>query len=915
MVLSLIATKYQVPPAVARSLVERPRLLQKLDGAFDLGRRLILVCAPAGYGKTTLAAEWAGRLAQQGRAVASGSGPGQTVTRIAWLTCDQEDDDLARFLAYLVAALRQVYPPLGEGVLATFYASKPPTPETAAALLINELAEIPERLVLVLDDLHTITAQSIFDFLAALVEHQPPALCLVLVTRADPALPLARLRGRGQLEEIRQDELSFTPEESADFLRRIMGVQLAQDQLLSLEKRTEGWAAGLQLAGLSLRTALDIPAFIETFSGGNEYIADYLAGEVLAQQPPAVKVFLLQTSILERLSAPLCEAVTGVPGAQEILESLKDRNLFLVPQDQEKKWYRYHALFADLLRNRLQQSQPGQVDELHLRASRWYQENGELIPAIEHALAGHAPERAATLIEETVESIFISGQVILLLRWLDALPSDVKDRHPVLWIYTGLAPAWRAKTHAAAKPRLPELAPVFAAQGFEGEAYTLQALYAMTEGRPGEAALLAESALDRLSSSRPLFRCLAADALGMARVLLCDPNAAAQAFEQITEIAAQAGYGMFEILALSHLAGLRLQQGQLHAASIGYQRALGLAASKMGRFSPVNGNILLGLGEVAREWNDLEGALRYFSEAVDMFARFSDFGIPIACLSIARIKAAQADWASAQEFLDRARQYTQASTAARMNTRLVDGVQARFWIMRRELGPAESWAHEKGLIEHPLTEIIQAGGLNAAASEFIQSDYQALARLFMAQNKPDSALEVLDLLEKAAESLGYLRRVIHILVLKALALGQKKAKRPAVEVLGRALALAEPEGYLQVYLEEGEPMARLVKQALSQGLSPDYAKKILAVFTRQGKAAVVTVQNSPAEPLLEPLSEREIEVLALIAAGLSNREICARLHISLSTVKGHTASIYGKLGVNSRTQAVSEATRLSILHP
>ncbi len=914
MAVSLITTKYCLPPA-GITLVERPRLLQKLDAGLSQGRRLILVCAPAGYGKTTLMADWANRLAHRHPQTAADSDKVQALPCAAWLECDEEDDDLARFLAYLVAALRQVYPHLGEGVLASFHASRPPAPETAATLLINDLAQLSGRLVLVLDDLHTIAAQPIYQFLSSLIEHQPPTLCLVLVTRSDPPLPLARLRGRGQLEEIRQELLSFTLDESAAFLRQAMGLSLAQDQLLALESRTEGWAAGLQLAGLSLRTARDVPAFIEAFSGGHEYIAGYLADEVLARQPDPVKSFLLQTSILDRLSAPLCAAVTGAADAQEILDSLKDKNLFLVPLDQDHTWYRYHALFIDLLRNRLHRAAGIQIEDLHLRASRWYRENGLTIPAIEHALAGKDVELAAALIEGAVEPVFISGQVTLLLRWLEALPAGVKDRHPLLWIYTGLAPFWRGKSPPGSRPPLAELAPAFTAHGLEGEANTLQALYAMTEGRSVEAARLAESALDQLPPQRAFFRCLAADTLGMTRILQSEPSAAAQAFELLAGTASQAGFVIFEVMALSHLAGIRLQQGQLHAAALGYQRALDLAAAKMGRFSPVAGNILLGLAELAREWNDLERSLRYFLESVDMFSRFSDLGIPIAYLSIARVKAAQGDWTGAQEYLYKARQDAQASTITRINARLVDGVQARFWIARGEIGLAESWAHENGLVERPVSVIIQAGGLKAAASEFVQNDYQTLARLFLAQNRPEAALQVLSPLAEAAESLGYLRRVIHLQVLKALALAQKKEIPLALEVLRLALTLAEPEEYLQVFLEEGQPMARLLYQALDRDCSPDYVKKILASFSQQGIHAAAPDKKPFAEPLIEPLSDRERQVLALIAGGLSNREICARLHISLSTVKGHTASIYGKLGVKSRTQAVSEATRLGLLNP
>ena len=905
MLIPLLSTKHSIPPAGAR-LVERRHLLQKLTDGFSQGKRLLLVCAPAGYGKSTLVGAWVHQIT-----TADQPNPGA-----AWLACDAEDNDTARFLSYLVAALRQVDPRIGEGLLASFHASKIPAPKILATLLINDLARIPERFVLVLDDFHTITSQAVRDFLAYLIEHQPPMLCLVLVTRADPDLPLARLRGKGQLEEIRQDELSFTQEEAADFLNHSMGLALTGEQLLALEKRTEGWAAGLQLAALSMRSTQDVPAFIEAFSGGYDYIADYLADEVLSQQPESIQSFLLQTSILERLSAPLCAAVSGEALALDIMEILREKNLFLVPLDHHKEWYRYHALFADLLRNRLNQTRGDLVNELHLRASRWYEEHGLLIPAVEHAFSGQAYEQAAGLLEQALEPIFISGQIVTLLRWLDTLPDGVKNRHPLFWIYHGLALIWAGKSSPAARsgPFLPALDALFTDGGLIGEAHMLQALVSMSAGKPLEADQLAQSALQELPAQRALFRCLAADTLGMVKIMQSDTAGAIEAFEQTVEIASQAGYAMFEIVALSHLAGLRLQQGRLRAAEIGYRRALELSAIKMGKGAPVTGNALLGQGELAREWNDLDGALRCFSESAALFAQFSDFGLPIAHLSMARVKAAQGDWRSAQETLETARRYAQASKATALDDRLVDGLQAKFWIMQGELGLAEQWAHERGLIEHPLSEVIQTSGRNAAGSEFVYSDYLTLARLYLAQNKVDAALQVLESLLDLADSMGYMRRVIQILVVKAAALQRKKANEAAVEALGQALALAEAEGYQRVFLDEGEGLVTLLYLASAQGYSSAYAKKLLAAFGQAGQPSAADEKKTSAGSLLEPLSQREIEVLALIAEGLSNGEIAVHLTISLSTVKGHTASIYGKLGVNSRTRAVSEAVRLGILH-
>jgi LuxR family transcriptional regulator, maltose regulon positive regulatory protein len=780
--------------------------------------------------------------------------------------------------------------------------------------LINELAETNYHIVLVLDDFHTITSHGIQDFLAFFVEHQPPDLCLVLLSRADPSLPLARLRGRGQLEEIRQNELSFTLDESANFLSRTMGIELSRNQLLSLEKRIEGWAAGMQLAALSLRTSTDVSGFIADFSGGNEFVADYLADEVLAQQPSQVKSFLLQTSILERLSAPLCAAVMQDANAPTILETIRERNLFLIPLDHHKEWYRYHALFVDLLRNRLHQSYTGQVDELYLRASQWCQKNGQTAPAVEYALAGNAVEQTSALIEQSFETFFISGQVQTLRRWLEKLPVETKDQHPILWIYHGLVLIWAGKSSATIGTLLSDRSSIFIQEGYSGEVQTVLALYAMTEGKITEADHLAQNAIQVLLPEQTLFCCLAADTLGMAKTLQSETLAAIHAFERLAKIASQSGYVMFEIMALSHLAGLHLQQGHLNAAAAGYQQALELVVQKLGEKSPVSGSILLGLGEISRERSDLNSALRYFLESTEMFAKYNDNGVPIAYLSTARVKIAQGDWKFAQEYLEKARQYAHASNTTRINDRLVSQLQARLWIAQGLIEPAEQWARQNGLLDRPISEIIEQDDKKAAGSEFVFNDYLTLARLYLAQNKVDAALQLLDSMLNTAKSMGLNRRVIYILVLKTLTLHQKKEEELAAVVLGEAIELAEVEEYQQVFCEAGEPVAQLLYQVIAKGNVPLYAKKILDIFMENKSLPVVAGKGKDgSESLVEPLSEREQEVLALIAAGLSNREIAFRLHISLSTVKGHTASIYGKLGVNSRTQAITRGNYLGIL--
>lgn len=903
MVVSLLSTKFTIPPTGAQR-IERLRLVNKLDGAWRQGRRFLLVSAPAGYGKTTLVSQWVNQLANSPERLVD------PPVRVAWLTCDAEDGDLARFVSYWVAALRQANLPVGEGVMLSLQATKPPAPETLAILLVNELANRPERSLLVLDDLHTLESQPVLDFLAFFIEHQPPQFCLVVVTRADPGLPLARLRGRGQMDEVRQNDLAFSLEESAEFLGATVSTALTRDQLVILEQRTEGWAAGLQLAALSMQSAQDIPAFIEAFSGGYEYIADYLTDEVLARQPDEIHAFLLETAILERFSAPLCAAVTGNPHARQILEILREKNLFLVSLDHQKEWYRYHALFTDILRNRLRQTQGERVIELYRRAGAWHQQHGDLVQAIEYELAGQAVEQAAVLMEPMVEPVFISGQLHTLQRWLDALPDEIRTSHPILWIFQGLTLAWCGNSTAAVKAILPELDGNFKAAGLTGESCALQALLVMTEGRAAEAAVLARRALQELPVKRAFFRCLAADTLGMAEIMRGENALALQAFDQLAQMAEDAGFAMFEIVSLAHKAGLRLQAGQIHAAGVDYRHVHQLARQKLGPASPVMAKVLLGLGEVARERHDLDEALRYFLEAAEVFNQFGDIGVPIATLSAARVKATQGDWEAAEALLEKARQCAQASKVTRLNERFVEEVQARFWIDRGLLNPAEQWARERGLLDRSLESIIQTAGLAAVSSEFVYTDYLLVARLHLAQGKPDAALRVIDGLLDVANRLENMRRVMHLLALKAIALHRMDDTPQALAVLGQALDKAGPEGYLQVFLDEGEPMAQLLRQNARHG----YARKLLGLFAQMNEPPDdAGDQRFTNIVLLDPLSDRELEVLALIAAGLSNREISLRLHITLSTVKGHASGIYGKLGVNSRTQALSEAARLGLL--
>ena len=905
MSIPLLTTKFSIP-RTNPGLVRRARLLGLLDDGLQSGNLLTLICAPTGYGKTTLVSQWVHQHKE-------GESQGASFVRhFIWLTLDPGDNDLACFISYLVAALQQIQSSLGRGTLAALQNVRATSPHVLATLLINDLSMLVDPSILILEDYHTISTQSIQDFMSYLIDHQPQQMHLVIISRGDPPLPLARLRARGQLTEIRQLDLAMTGAETAEFLVEHMGLDLPPEQLQVLESRTEGWVAGLQLAALSMRHTENIPAFIRAFSGGHEYIADYLTGEVLEQQNEETKDFLIQTSILKQLSAPLCEAVTGQAQASKILEQLVDANIFLIPLDYRGEWYRYHALFADLLLKRLQQSNKETLVNLHNRAGRWYAQNGMLDQAVEHILAGEDYDAAARLIGENAERILMHGQTTTFLRWLEAFPIEQLYAHPVLVVYQGVAMLLLGKIPENALSILQEIAS--SAEKFRGEANTLQALYSVMKGNALEAIRLSESALQQLPAERAFLRILAADSLAMAHALRGDLVSAAQAFEKVVGAAQKAGNVIMMLIGLSNLAGLRYQQGALHQARDDYQQVLDISKERLGGCSQPMSRVLLGMGELAREWNDLEGAQTYLSNAAEMFKQFVDIGLTMAYLSLARVYISQGEWGKVQDMLEDARKHSRESKTTALDDDLTELMQARMWITLGELDQAEQWARRRGLFDKPMGDLVDLADRNAIAFELLQGEYLTLVRLFLAQNEATKAIDILEVVLSHNKQRAQMRRVIEVLVLQAIAYQQQGADELAMQAFTEALTLAEPEGYIRTFLDEGQPVAQLLYRAITAGHSLTYARNLLAELTVQGFPYPMPIKKAGAvQSLVEPLSERELEVLELVAEGLPNQEIGKRLHISLSTVKGHTTNIYGKLGVNSRTQAVTLAQSMGLL--
>jgi LuxR family maltose regulon positive regulatory protein len=898
----LLTTKLHVPPP-RPNLVPRPHLIERLDRGLHGGRKLTLVSAPAGFGKTTLVAAWLHRGDEMSAS-----------PRAAWLSLDAGDNDPARFFTYLIAALQMIKADIGRGLLDSSTAPHMPPLEPLLTALINEMASLSGRMILVLDDYHLIENPSIHRALNFLLDHLPHPMHLVIATRSDPPLHLARLRGRAQLTELRLTDLRFSFEEAARFLNQAMGLALSDEGVAALASRTEGWITGLQMAAVSMgrQDAGHVDHFIRAFTGSDRYVLDYLVEEVLSQRPQGTQDFLMQTALLSRLCGPLCDAVCGTdPGSgQRTLEQLEQSNLFILPLDNERRWYRYHRLFADLLQQRLQRSKSDLVPTLHRRASVWYAQNGLMGEAIDHALCAQNFERAADLIKETAQATWMRGEVATFLRWVEALPEQVMRTRPLLCVFHAIALFLTGRSVHAIEARLQDAVQGEAGVPIPGEVAAIRGMIATFQGEARHSIDLSRRALELLPQESLFLRSLAAWNLGMSHFVNGDIETGMRAFEEAARIGQEAGNLLVAVVALCPLAEFSMFDGQLDKAQAMYEQALKLATDEWGKLLPIAGMALIGLGELRRERNDLEAAARYLEQGIELSLKWGEISAFDGYIALARVQFAQGEFRRAQETMAKAQQLAVRFDSSEFDDILVGVHQARLCIALGDLEAATRWARERGLLQRPPFEPArgEAGGLYFyILREF---EHLALARLHIAQGRPDVALEVLAPLLAPAENLKRRGSVIEISILRALALQAQGQVSSALVALERALTLAQPENYVRIFVDEGEPLAQLLYQAARRNLAPGYTGRLLAAFPASKSAP--PRQESPAA-LVEPLSERELEVLALIAEGLSNQEIAQRLFISLRTVKWHASNIYGKLGVSNRTQAVTRARALGVL--
>src|SRR5918997_3970394 len=910
----ILTTKLYIPPPQPR-VVLRPRLVGRLnEGA--LHRKLTLVCAPAGFGKNKLLGEW----------VAGCERPA------AWLSLDEADSDPTRFLAYLVAALQTIAPNIAEGVLGMLQSPQPPPTEAVLTTLLNETATIEDDLALVLDDYHVIDASAVDDALAFVLEHLPPRMHLIISTREDPQLPLARLRARGQLSELRAADLRFAPSEAAEFLKGVMGLDLSAQDIAALEDRTEGWIAGLQLAALSMRGREDVPGFIRAFAGDNRYVVDYLAEEVLQRQPERVRSFLLRTSILERLSGPLCDAVTDQEDGRGMLGALERGNFFVVPLDDKRQWYRYHHLFADVLFAHLMAEQPDRVSTLHRRASEWYERDGSAADAIRHALAAEDFERAADLIELAVPSMRRSRQEATLLGWLKALLDELIHCRPVLNVhYAGTllqssqldgvearlrdAERWMdttADTNERVEAPSAEMVVVDEEEfrRLPGAIAVYRAGRALALGDVPETVTYARRALDLVPEDDHFWRGAAAALLGLASCTSGDLEAAHRSYADGMTSLQSAGYISDTVGGAIALADIRIAQGRLREAMRTYEHALRLAKEQGDPVMRGTADMHVEMNELHRERNDLEAAMQHLLRSKEQGEHTGFPQNPYRWrVAMARIREAEGDLDGTLDLLQEAERLYVSDFYP--NVRPIAAVKARMWVMQGRLGEALDWARARDLTVHDDLSYLR---------EF---EHITLARVLLYRSKSDRAdrsiLEAMGLLERllqAAEEGEKTGRVIEILVLQALAHHVQGDIPAALVTLERALALAEPEGYVRVFVDEGRPMAQLLSEARRRGIAPRYVGQLLAAFRAEEQKSEDESHLPPALPtqsLIEPLSQRALEVLRLIAQGLSNREIGERLFLALITVKGHNRNIFRKLQVRRRTEAVARARELGLL--
>ncbi len=901
----LLRTKFYIPPLQA-GIVHRPRLIQKINEG--LTRKITLISAPVGFGKSTLLSEW----------IPTSQRP------VAWLSLEEADNDPTRFCTYFLAALQTLQQDLTKEAQAILHSESQPFDlahvESFITLLVNYLSDHPQELALVLDDYHQIHNQVIHQGIAFLIDHLPPNMHIILTSRADPPLPLPRLRARGQMNELRGEDLRFTAEEAVIFLNQVQLLDLASDQILALEARTEGWIAGLQLAAISMQKGVDKRGFIQSFTGSHRFVLDYLVDEVLRHQSEDEQSFLLDTSILEGFTGELCNAITCREDGQAMLEKLEQANLFLIPLDDERRWYRYHHLFADLLRRRLRELQPERIKILHQRACEWFESEGLLPEAIHHALAVGDFERAARLIEKASEHQRQMGEITTLAGWMSAIPASIRRNFPALCLSYARALADSSQNIPITELIKDAEAGLAADQwkndprysSLNGQIAALRAYLAMIQNRFEDSIQLSRQARELLGPEEARWLIFVSLNLAGAYRFSDDWASTGQAYLDASELSQRVGDRMSALQALGLRGEVLEAQGHLREADRQFRQVLELAKEYEIPNTPVTGYALTGLGRIWCEWNDLESAERFVLDGIEngKKAAFQDVLLR-GYLALARIRQARGDFAGALAVLDLTEPVARRIGMGEIEN-WINAYRCQAWLARGEIQAAIDWA-------------------SAISGTLYYSKYPSmaieLAKVQLVLGRPDEAYGVLEHALVSTRAIGRMGNAIQILVNIAIVQRIKGETDKAFSTLWEALNLAAPEGYIRSFIEEGETMRSMLADSVSKGerqsqtalpgkptLNMVYARTLLDIFTRASVHQPAASHVLPAWKVLpEPLSDREVEVLRLMAAGLSNRDIADKDIVSINTVKTQVKSIYGKLGTHTRTDAISAARKLGLV--
>lgn len=901
----LLKTKIS-PPRLQNEIVQRQRLLARLDA--HPHPRLTLVSAPAGFGKTTLITDWATRSQDLFHPLS-----------LAWLSLDERDNEPIRFWTYLICSVQTIHEASGAHALELLHSSQPPTMEYILETWINDLSFITNSehpCFIVLDDYHGITDSSIHEHLAFLIENLPPDVYLFLITRVDPPLPLARWRAKNQLLEIRSTDLQFSLNETADYFTRTIQRDLTPEHIAVLEEKTEGWITGLQLAALSLREVDDPARFIDSFSGSHRHILDYLTDEVLSHLPGETLDFIEKTSILERLSAPICDLLTGRNDSQTVLEKLEANNLFLSASDEERHWYHYHKLFSEMLHNRLKKTRSeSEIATLHLHASEWFENNALFLEAIEHAILAKAWEKAARLLEDRMENFFLSPEYGTVHRLLQALPDKIIETRPLLCLakalvhlgdaaFTDVEP-WLQKTENAIgftsdeadrHPLTPEILTLF------GRIDAIRSTVLYNLGKQSYVIPLAQRAMARLPEDDQMIRCVVALNLGDVFAEQGESVAAEQAFCKSIQAGKASGNYSVAIIAMASFGWLQYSQNRLHAAVRTYQEALQLAARPNGFMLPAAGKAEVQLADILYEQNQLERARQLAEHGILLCKQWGHRAHIIdGYVILSRIRLAMDGPEEALNVLENSQEIRDLEDNRNLATPFLhnrlNALKAQIQLKLRRNNETAHRAGSRSFVDEPS----------------LRRDERAYAKLLIAEGRFAEAIERLSPLLEHLRILGLNLYVIRVAVLLSLALQADGKTERALEVFKETLRLAEPEGVIRTFLDEIPEVMPLLENAAANGSISGYAGYLLNEAQIGMENSKKADNSSLKQALIEPLTDRELEVLRLLASGRSNSEIASELFLAVGTVKKHINNIFGKLGVSSRTQALLQAKELDIL--